>query len=127
MLKRILGYLLGIAANEALDATIYSGETAEDATVLRVIDGDTVRFAEWQKPCRLDRIDAAEMDGPNRSEALRARSALHDKLDAADRIHVEQVGRGHYGRPVVEIWTASEGEWTNVNSWLREIGLAEAA
>lgn len=123
MLNRIVGYLLGIAANEALDATLYSGEEAKDATLLEVVDGDTLRFASWRKPCRLAGVDTPELDGPDPGEAFAAKAVVEGWLETADQLHVEQVGRGHYGRPVVRVRVLEDGRWYDLSERIREEGL----
>jgi endonuclease YncB( thermonuclease family) len=99
----VVGVTLWVAAGPlgaVAEARAAGGEYV--ATVVRVVDGDTVavRTATARKNVRLAQIDAPERAQPHGAEATRALSAM--VLGREVRLEVVTVDR--YGREVVELY-----------------------
>jgi micrococcal nuclease len=100
------------------------------AFVRKVYDGDTVTVdidlgfdvvLKAQK-IRLVRINAPEVRGEQRTEGLKSRDALRDKIgNKWVKIKTEKDKKGKFGRWLGEIWLEDEC----VNDWLLKEGHAE--
>ena len=111
------------------------------AEVVRVIDGDTVRFkltkefdigfyitqtATYEGNFRLLGINTPEIRGEERPEGLKAKEAVQNLLKKADHIMVETFKPDKYGRWLAKIFVAEDGEeFYCLNDYLVEQGIAE--
>jgi len=101
---------------------------AHDADTIRVIVSLGRKLKdEW--PCRLARINAAEVRDPDpeiRAKAYAARDYLRGRLTAAMAagadVIIHSVKLEKYGRALVELYI----DGVNINDELLELGLAEA-
>jgi len=100
------------------------------AFVRKVYDGDTVTVdvdLGWSvvlkaQKIRLVRINAPEVRGEQRTEGLKSRDALRDKIgNKWVKIKTEKDKKGKFGRWLGEIWLEDEC----VNDWLLKEGHAE--
>ncbi len=93
------------------------------ATIVRVIDGDTVRvdikhypdIIGKNIPIRLAGIDTPELRGkllPERASARRAKKALERFLPSGAIVTLKNMERGKYYRIVAEIW---DRDGNNIN------------
>jgi micrococcal nuclease len=101
------------------------------ATVVRVIDGDTVELSigAVTERARLLGIDAPESVSPKVPDqcfGAEASQALHDLLPpgAGVRIERDTESRDRYGRLLLYLYRADDGLF--VNQWMLESGLADA-
>lgn len=83
-------------------------------------DGDTCTFSQWETPVRLARIDTPELAGSCPAAARAARDALLAYLSSAEKLRVDSLRTGHYGRIVAEVYA----DGANVSDWLLDTGLA---
>ena len=103
------------------------------ATVVRVIDGDTVELAigVGSERVRLLGVDAPESVARNVPEqcfGAEASAALAELLPAGAEVLVSRdvEPRDHYDRLLLYLHVEHEGELVFVNEWLVATGLAEA-
>lgn len=103
-----------------------------EASVIRVIDGDTVvldidlGWKVWlRKSARMYGINAPEHDTP---EGQGAKGWLQARLASGLNVKVRSHGDDKYGRTLVEIYTfnVSSGKWANVNLDAIDAGHAKA-
>jgi micrococcal nuclease len=80
------------------------------ATVVRIIDGDTVRlnvdvgfFLHFQENFRLLGIDTPELRGPTRPQGLQAKEYLESILPLGAQCQIETYKTGKYGRWLTRI------------------------
>ena len=83
------------------------------ATVVRVVDGDTVVLnidlgftVHWKSSCRLWGINAPELNSKDQAErlkALEAKDFLATNLPVGSEVIVNSKELDKYGRPLVEI------------------------
>ena len=95
---------------------IASCSDREVSKVTYVYDGDTF-FIDADKgddKIRLARIDAPELNGPDRMNGLESRWALKDLIEGKEIEYVYK-GRGYYGRIIAEVYVQ---DTINVNDWL---------
>ncbi len=101
------------------------------ATVVRVVDGDTVELSigEVTERARLLGIDAPESVSPKVPDqcfGAEASQALHDLLPPGSEVRIERdaEARDRYGRLLLYLYRADDGLF--VNQWMLETGLADA-
>jgi len=123
-----LGALAGCGAEPAAAPPAGSVGTA---TVVRVIDGDTVELSigSITERARLLGIDAPESVSPKVPEqcfGAEASQALHDLLPPGSGVRIERdaESRDRYGRLLLYLYRADDGLF--VNQWMLESGLADA-
>ena len=112
-----------------------------DATLVRVIDGDTVRLrvsktldfgfyihqeVSTEQNFRLYGIDTAEIRGEQRPEGLDAKAAVERLLTIARSIKVRTYKPDKYGRWLVDICTIDTLGAQHINQWLIDNGYAVA-
>ena len=107
-------------------------------TLLRVVDGDTVRLdietepgrMARNRPCRFLRINAPELNQPGGPEAREALASFFK----GKRLMVEVRAVDGFGRWLIELWAATgprppgsggDSEAVNVADWMVEHGHAE--
>ena len=104
-----------------------------DATVSRVVDGDTVDVMVdlgldvlTRKRIRLDGIDAPETRGDEKEAGRLASEYLLGLIPVGSEIviHTDEDKRGKYGRYLGVVWLDDDGEWVNVNSDMVDSGHA---
>jgi len=84
------------------------------ATVLRIVDGDTVELLidlgftiHWRSTCRLYGINTPELNSPNEMDKIKAQAAkllVIDKLKINSKVLIQSKDLDKYGRPLVEIF-----------------------
>ena len=84
------------------------------ATVLEVIDGDTLKLSIdlgfrilWVSNCRLAEINAMELkdkDQVVRARAFEAKKYMEDRLPVDSKILIKSAKLDKYGRPVVTVY-----------------------
>lgn len=101
------------------------------ATVVRVIDGDTVELSigPVTERARLLGIDAPESVSPKVPDqcfGAEASQALHDLLPPGSAVRIERdaESRDRYGRLLLYLYRSDDGLF--VNQWMLESGLADA-
>jgi endonuclease YncB( thermonuclease family) len=120
------------------------------ATLIRVIDGDTVRLklwrpfkAEWdfgfyikeeidtvrsiEMNCRMLGINAPEIHGTTKEIIARGQASTVEftRLLNLGKLRAKTAKPDKYGRWLADIWvTDGDGKVTHVNSWLVEHGFA---
>ena len=101
------------------------------ATVVRVIDGDTVELSigPGTERVRLLGIDAPESVSPKVPDqcfGAEASQALHDLLPPGSGVRIERdaESRDRYGRLLLYLYRTDDGLF--VNQWMLESGLADA-
>lgn len=102
-----------------------------NATVLRVVDGDTVKlridlgfYIDWETNSRLAGINADELrdeDPLLKESAYKAKEYLESVLKPGDRVRIRSKSLDKYKRPIVEI--IHNG--LNINKVLLEKGLVK--
>lgn len=107
-----------------------------DATLVRVVDGDTVILKvdlgfkiEVEQTCRLYGIDTPELIGEARIAGLAAKAFVEMSLAAATgklRIRTHKPTRDKYGRYIVEVLYRSGDVDINLNEQLVMFGYAKA-
>lgn len=104
------------------------------AFISAAYDGDTVtadidlglKTVVKGEKLRLHRINAPEVRGPERSEGLKSRDWLRDRIVGKTvLIETFKDKKGKYGRYIAEIWLPENGGCTNINDELVEKGFAE--
>jgi micrococcal nuclease len=99
------------------------------ATVIRVVDGDTIKVeidlgfrVKIDIVARLARINAPELKTP---EGEAAKAALAIKLLPGTLVHLQSKGVDRYGRSIAEVTVnvAGQGE-QNLSDHLVQLGLA---
>jgi endonuclease YncB( thermonuclease family) len=93
-----------------------------NAYVYFVYDGDTF-FIDAEKgddKIRLARVDAPELDGPDRMKGLKSRWALQDLIEGKEIEYLSKK-RGYYGRIIAEVYVQ---DTINVSDWLVRNGYA---
>lgn len=112
-----------------------------EAEVVRVIDGDTVRFKvdlgfhmTAELNFRLLGIDTPEIRGEERPEGLKVKAAVEDLLlNQAETVRIVTTKPDKYGRWLATVYikltrsfsATSHTEWLDVNQWLLDNGLAK--
>ena len=101
-----------------------------NATVQRVVDGDTVVLdidlgftIHWKSSCRLWGIDTPELkskDGAVRERAMVSKQYLVDKIPVGSIVNINSKSLDKYGRPLVEIFFND----VNINEDIVSKGLA---
>ncbi len=123
-------FVLGLAGCGSRAAPPPPGSVGS-ATVVRVIDGDTVELSigEVTERARLLGIDAPESVSPKVPDqcfGAEASQALHDLLPPGSEVRIERdaESRDRYGRLLLYLYRADDGLF--VNQWMLESGLADA-
>jgi micrococcal nuclease len=103
------------------------------ATVLRIIDGDTVELLidlgftiHWKSACRFYGINTPELNSTNEMDKIKAQAAklmVMDKLPIGSKILIQSKDLDKYGRPLVEIYYG-KGYGINLNDQLVKEKLA---
>ncbi len=136
--RRVVVGVAGLALSPAFLAGCGSREAAapaagsiDTATVVRVIDGDTVELSigTVTERARLLGIDAPESVSPKVPDqcfGAEASQALHDLLPPGSGVRIERdaESRDRYGRLLLYLYRADDGLF--VNQWMLESGLADA-
>ena len=102
------------------------------ATVIRVIDGDTIELQidlgfkmHYKTTCRLYGIDTPELRIAAQKDAAKlAKAAVESLLPSGTSIRVESRELDKYGRALVEVYLDGRLE-TSLNMWLVEQGHAK--
>lgn len=122
--------VLGVAGCGSRAAPPPAGSVGS-ATVVRVIDGDTVELSigEVTERARLLGIDAPESVSPKVPDqcfGAEASQALHDLLPPGSEVRIERdaESRDRYGRLLLYLYRVDDGLF--VNQWMLESGLADA-
>lgn len=101
------------------------------AKLHRVVDGDTVRFyvdlgfrvQTTSVPCRLQGINAPELDDPG---GQAAKGFVESRLGPAAGIRVRSMRLDKYGRPLVRVYYQDgDRAWHDLNQDLVDAGLAQ--
>lgn len=102
------------------------------ATVLRVVDGDTVELVidlgftvQWKSTCRLFGINTPELiskDAALRLKALEAKQYVIDRLPVGTTVYITSRQLDKYGRPLADIYYSAEMK--HLNQELLDTGLA---
>lgn len=102
------------------------------ATVVRVVDGDTVELMihlgftiVWRSTCRLYGINTPELNSKDplvRVKALEAKQYVIDKLPPGTVTYINSKQLDKYGRPLAEIYYLAEMK--HLNQELLDAGLA---
>lgn len=125
----LVGFLALVTDIQSANAGPTCGLYQYKATIVRVIDGDTVvadidlGFHTWRRDehLRVARIDAPEMKGASREEGQRSRAALISRIEGRElTICTIKDQRGKFGRYLVELW---DGD-VNLNDWMISEGYA---
>ena len=129
----VLTACAGVAPRPAPEVGAAKGADGGRATVVRVIDGDTVELAigAGTERVRLLGIDAPESvarNVPQQCFGAEASVALAELLPAGAEVRVSRdvEPRDHYDRLLLYLHVEHEGELVFVNEWLVATGLAEA-
>lgn len=103
-----------------------------NATVLRVVDGDTVElnidlgFRMWMRAnCRLYGVNTPELNSSLdvvREKAIEAKEFVESKLKPGDKSSILSKKLDKYGRPLVRLFYGEEAKC--INDELLEEGLA---
>lgn len=106
------------------------------ATIVRVIDGDTIDVdldvgfdTTLRKRLRFLDIDTFEVRGEEKEKGLVAKARLEALIEKAEKIYVQTVmdAEGKYGRVLAWVWGVYEGSPVNLNQILLEEGHGTAA
>lgn len=128
------GLLTLLAQREPRSVASSQPYTIQNVTLEGCHDGDTCRFVGVERPVRLARVDAAELDGPCPRLAYAQRGLLLQLLQASRETTLEIRNVDPYNRYVAEIWvwpsaTQSQelerflhGELLNVSTYLIQSG-----
>ena len=102
-----------------------------NATVLKVIDGDTVQLSidlgfrmSFKANCRLNGLNASELNSKNpdeRAEAIRSKEYLEGTIPVGTALTIKSASLDKYGRPLVEIFLGD----VNINDTILDKGLAK--
>jgi micrococcal nuclease len=102
------------------------------ATVLRILDGDTVEMVidlgftvQWKSTCRLYGINTPELTSKDpliRAKALEAKQYLIDKLVTGSTVYIKSRELDKYGRPLADLYYGAS--FNHVNKELLDLGLA---
>lgn len=122
---RLLAAVWALVILAALGMILSCGEVPKADPEIQFVqflgctDGDTCHFSGFQRPVRLARIDAPELDGRCPAFASLAHLRLQGELASADEILVDSLRIGYYGRIIAEIWA----DGRNLSDLLLETGL----
>lgn len=102
------------------------------ATVIRILDGDTVELVidlgftvQWRSTCRLYGVNTPELTSKDplvRAKALEAKQHLIDKLSIGATVYIKSRELDKYGRPLADLYYSSE--FKHINKELLDLGLA---
>jgi micrococcal nuclease len=104
------------------------------AVVTAVYDGDTctvdvdLGMKTWIRgeKLRLNRINAPEMTGSDKTAGLAARDFLRGRvLNQRVVVQTFKDAQEKYGRYLAELWREQDGTWRNVNDELVQAGHAQ--
>ena len=105
------------------------------ATVNRVIDGDTIEVSidlgfcmTWKTPLRLYGINAPETNSTNpieRAGAVLAKRWLIDKIEGKNVVVQSVKPKDKYGRYLAEVWLTSGLQVESVNQQMVKLELAK--
>lgn len=102
-----------------------------EADLVRVVDGDTVRFKvdlgfaiTTESNFRLLGIDAPEVRGAEREEGLKSADALTERI-TGKRLKIKTTKPDKYGRWLCIIFAREEHTWVDVNDWMVKAGHAK--
>ncbi len=102
------------------------------ATVIRVVDGDTIELQidlgfkmHYRTTCRLYGIDTPELKIPAQKEAAKlAKAAVEELIPSGVAVRIESRELDKYGRALVEVYLDGRLE-TSLNQWLIDQGHAK--
>lgn len=87
-------------------------------------DADTCQFTAFDVPVRWAEIDVPERDGPCNHIEAAARRFLEDYLQHADRILLDSLRTGHYGRVIAHVYADDDGQLVNTGYAMLGMGFA---
>jgi micrococcal nuclease len=92
-----------------------------EATIVRVVDGDTIKVKVDELDVRLDFIDAPETRGEEKELGLKTKEWLQKELKVGDKVMLDVKKEDTYGRQLSVVY---KGE-RNINGELLKKKLAE--
>lgn len=110
------------------------------AELVRVVDGDTIRFKLYkdidigfhiiqtistEMNFRLIGIDTPELRGIEKQAGLEAKAYVKDYLEKAQSLRVVTHKQGKYGRYLCDVYVMIDGEEVHLNKHLLDEGYAE--
>ncbi len=112
----------------------HPGSRADDATLVRIVDGDTIRVIVGgvEERVRYIGIDTPEINASSPATPepyAEAATAANERLLAGGRIVLERdvSERDRFGRLLRNVWVERDGAWTFVNLALVAEGFAQAS